>query len=76
MLHSFAILHSPTQDELVMMKTWIKDFVAFVNGDRSREYGTTKINEFKVATPDGKIRIQEDSRWNELLQLSYFFNGN
>jgi len=34
MLHSFAILHGPTQDELVMMKTWIKDFVAFVNGDR------------------------------------------
>ncbi|KAN0106329.1 alpha/beta-hydrolase [Hyaloscypha variabilis] len=54
---NFAILHGPTQDELVMMKTWIKDFVAFVNGDRSRE-------------------IQEDSRWNELLQLSYLFNGN
>jgi hypothetical protein len=59
-----------------MMQTWIKDLVAFVNDDRSREYGTTEVNEFKVATPDGKIRIQEDSRWDELLRLSYVFSGN
>jgi hypothetical protein len=74
--HTFAILHGPTPDELVMMETWSKDFVAFVNDDCSREYGTTDINEFKVATPEGKIRIQEDTRWNELLQLSYVFSGN
>ncbi len=59
-----------------MMEAWIKDFVAFVNDDRSREYGTTEINEFKVDTPDGRIRIQEDSRWSELLQLSYVFSGS
>jgi hypothetical protein len=59
-----------------MMQTWIKDLVAFVNDDRSREYGTTEVNEFKVATPDGKIKIQEDSRWDELLRLSYVFSGN
>ncbi|KAE9370532.1 alpha/beta-hydrolase [Stipitochalara longipes BDJ] len=60
---NFAILHGPTPDEHVMMQTWIKDLVAFVNNDRSREYGTTEINEFKVATQEGKIMIQEDSRW-------------
>jgi hypothetical protein len=59
-----------------MMQTWIKDLVAFVNDDRSREYGTTEVNEFKVATADGKIRIQEDNRWDELLQLSYVFSSN
>jgi hypothetical protein len=58
------------------MQTWIRDFVAFVNNDRSRGYGTTEINEFKVITPEGKIRIQEDNRWTDLLQLSYVFSVN
>jgi len=58
-----------------MMETWIEDLVAFVKCNRSREYGTKEINEFKVAR-DGKISIQKDCRWDELLQLSCVFSGN
>jgi hypothetical protein len=32
--------------------------------------------ELKVLTPEGGIEIQEDARWDKLLELSHIFAGN
>ncbi|RDW65604.1 hypothetical protein BP5796_10296 [Coleophoma crateriformis] len=66
----------PTDKERVLMERWNCDLVAFVNNERGHEYGTKSINEFKVATPEGSIEIQEDERWLDLLQLSEVFFGD
>jgi hypothetical protein len=57
----------------VLMKDWIRDLMAFVNDQREYKYGTKGIEDFKVATPEGKIEIEEDGRWKELLDLAEIF---
>ena len=57
------------------MKDWIRDLVALVGNESGYEYGTKRIDEFKVATADGKIEIQNDTRWSELLKLANIFSG-
>lgn len=56
------------------MHGWIRDLVAFVN-ESDHTYGTEKADEVKVATPEGRIEIQKDSRWSELLGLMEVFAG-
>jgi len=72
---SFSITHGPTADELVFMKGWIRDLVAFVNDEKEYKYGTAEIDDYKVATPEAKIEIQKDTRWKELLDLAKIFNS-
>ncbi|KAL3417649.1 hypothetical protein PVAG01_10659 [Phlyctema vagabunda] len=72
---NFSITHGPTERELVLMKDWIRDLVAFVGAEQEYRYGTNEIDEFKVATPEGKIEIQKDTRWKELLNLADVFSG-
>jgi uncharacterized protein YaiE (UPF0345 family) len=55
------------------MEGWIQSFVAFVNDDPEYEFGTHGIDEMKVATPEGKIEIQIDQRWDELDKLGEVF---
>ena len=50
-------------------------FGCFVNDEGEYKYGTKSIEEFKVATPEGKIEIQKDVRWKELLGLAEIFTG-
>ena len=69
-------MHGPTPDELKFMKDWIRDLIAFVGGDTEYKYGTTEIDDFKVATPEARIEIQKDTRWKELLELAQIFTGN
>ena len=54
------------------MEGWIEAFVAFVN-DKEYQYGTNSIDEMRVVTPEGKIEIQKDARWNELIKLGEVF---
>jgi hypothetical protein len=73
---TFAIMHGPTDKEMVLLKDWIQDLVAFVGGEEACEYGTKVMDDFKVATPEGEIEIQKDVRWKELLDLADIFAGN
>ena len=57
------------------MNDWIRDLVAFVNDEKNYSYGTQRIDEFKVMTPEKKIEIQKDARWSELLKLADHFSG-
>lgn len=68
-------MHGPTEQELVLMTDWIRDLVAFVGAENDHHYGPKEIDEFKVATPEGKIEIQKDTRWKELLELADIFSG-
>lgn len=59
------------------MKDWIRDLVALVGDEPGYVYGTTKIDDYKVAagTGEGGIRVQKDERWGELLELADVFSG-
>ncbi|KAG4433085.1 hypothetical protein IFR05_011425 [Cadophora sp. M221] len=72
---NFSILHGPTPAERVLMEYWVKDLVAFVNNDQEYSYGTTKIDQLKVMTPEKEIEVQKDTRWTELLRLADHFSG-
>lgn len=58
------------------MKDWIQILVAFVNNDESYEYGTNTVQEMKVATPQGRIEIRMDERWNELTKIGEILSGD
>lgn len=75
-LNSFAICHGPTTTERQLMEDWIGILVAFVNDDNSYEFGTTSVDQMKVMTPEGKIEVQPDGRWEELVKLGNIFAGN
>ncbi|KAJ5201004.1 hypothetical protein N7449_005807 [Penicillium cf. viridicatum] len=70
---NFSILHGPTGEERGLMEGWIQSFVAFVNDDPEYEFGTHQIDEMKVATAEGKIEVQKDQRWGELVKLGEIF---
>ncbi|KAL2852397.1 Alpha/Beta hydrolase protein [Aspergillus pseudoustus] len=72
---NYSIMHGPSQVEHKLMADWIRDLVAFVH-DEQYKYGTSKGDEVKVATPSGKIKIQTDPRWGELLDLMGVFTGS
>jgi hypothetical protein len=59
-----------------MMEDWVGILVAFVNDDHTYHFGTPSIQEFKVLTSEGGIEIQEDAKWEKLLELSHIFAGN
>ena len=58
------------------MKDWIQILVAFVNNDESYDYGTNTVQEIKVATPQGRIEIQLDERWDELTKIGEILSGD
>lgn len=72
---NFSIMHGPTEKERAFMEDWIEDLAAFVRGGDGYGFGTKSIDEFKVATPEGKIEVQKDERWGELLSLADVFAG-
>lgn len=55
------------------MQDWIGILVAFVNDDTAYDHGTKAEGEMKVATPEAKIEIQSDPRWDELVRLGEVF---
>lgn len=55
------------------MERWIEALVAFVNDDKGFEFGTTAIDEMRVATPECKIEVQKDLRWESLVKLGETF---
>ncbi|KAL3479092.1 Alpha/Beta hydrolase protein [Aspergillus californicus] len=73
---NYSIMHGPSQAERELMHKWIGDLVAFVNNETDYVYGTKKADEVKVATPTGKIEIEKDTRWAELLDLMEVFAGS
>lgn len=58
------------------MKDWIQILTAFVNDDKEYEFGTTSINQMKVMTPEGGIKILLDERWEELIKIGNIFADN
>lgn len=58
------------------MKDWIQMLTAFVNDDKRYKLGTTSIDQMKVMTPEAKIEIRSDERWEELVKLGRIFAGN
>jgi uncharacterized protein YaiE (UPF0345 family) len=58
------------------MKDWIQILTAFVNDDKGYKFGTTSNDQMKVMTAEGKIEIQPDERWEELVRLGNIFAGN
>lgn len=74
--NSFAICHGPTPAERQLMEDWIQILIAFVNDDKRYKLGTTSMDQMKVMTPEGKIEIRSDERWEELVKLGNMFAGN
>ncbi|KAL4965230.1 alpha/beta-hydrolase [Aspergillus stella-maris] len=70
---NFSITYGPTPDECVLMEGWIKNLVAFVNDDGEFGFGTRGIEEMKAVTPEGKIEVRKDERWEELLAVGEVF---
>lgn len=68
-------MHRPSGADRALMDDWIRDLAAFVKDERGYAYGTRSADEYKVMTPDGKIEVQKDPRWEGLLQLMDVFSG-
>lgn len=58
------------------MEDWIQILTAFVNDDKRYKFGMTSIDQMKVMTPEGKVEIRSDERWEELVKLGSIFAGN
>ncbi|KAL4976632.1 Alpha/Beta hydrolase protein [Aspergillus desertorum] len=71
--HNYSLMHGPTPAERQLMHAWIRDLAAFVNDESDYIYGTKEVDEVKVATPEGRIEIQKEPRWTELLDLLAVF---
>lgn len=55
------------------MQDWIKILVGLVQDDPNYTFGTTRPKDIKMATPEAKIEIRPDSRWEELVRLGEIF---
>lgn len=55
---NFSIMHGPTPKEKKLLEDWTSILVAFVNDDSSYRYGTSSIEEMKVATPECTIEVE------------------
>lgn len=55
------------------MGEWIKILVGFVQSDPDYQFGTKSERDLKVATPEAKIEILPDDRWDELVNLGDIF---
>ncbi|KAL4808355.1 Alpha/Beta hydrolase protein [Aspergillus unguis] len=73
---NYSLMHGPTPAERELMHKWIQDLVAFVNDEKGHVYGTKEADEVKVATAEGKIEIQKDERWTELLEFMKVLAGS
>ncbi|KAH8429220.1 uncharacterized protein LDX57_006887 [Aspergillus melleus] len=72
---NYSIMQGPTEAERQLMTDWIRDLSAFVGNEKGYDYGTKKEDEYKVITPEGKVEVQDDHRWKELLDLMNVFAG-
>lgn len=57
------------------MREWAQILVAFVNDDQEYDFGTKEKSQVKVITSEGRIEIQEDPRWDELIRRAQVFSG-
>lgn len=55
------------------MDDWIKILVEFVKSNPDYQFGTKTEKDLKVATPEAKIEILPDDRWDELVKLGEIF---
>lgn len=74
--NSFSICHGPTAAERRLLEDWIQILAAFVNDDNRYKFGTTSIDQMKVMTPEGRVEIRPDERWEELVKLGGIFAGS
>ncbi|KAF6810105.1 hypothetical protein CSOJ01_06517 [Colletotrichum sojae] len=72
---NFSLCHGPNATERKLLDDWIRTLVAFVQADETFTFGTSSIKEMKVMTPEGKIELRPDERWNELVGLGKIFAG-
>ncbi|RDW93370.1 Carboxylic ester hydrolase [Aspergillus mulundensis] len=70
---NFSICYGPTSGERKLMEDWIENLVAFVNDKQEFEFGTKTAQEMKVVTPEGRIEVRSDERWEELLRIGEMF---
>ncbi|KAJ4051220.1 hypothetical protein NW756_003631 [Fusarium oxysporum] len=73
---NFTITHGPAEVERKLMEDWIQVLCAFVKGDNAYDYGTQLVDDIKVITPEGIIRVQKDDRWEELIDIGRIFSGS
>lgn len=57
------------------MSAWIHDLCAFIHGIDGYSYGTSSPEQYKVMTGEGKIAIQNDPKWAELIGVMDLFSG-
>lgn len=74
--HSFSIMHGPTEIERVFMDRWIGTLVAFVRNEADYDHGTRTAREVVMATPEAKVEIRLDPRWDELVKLGQLFGSS
>ncbi|KAG5787748.1 hypothetical protein H9Q69_013192 [Fusarium xylarioides] len=72
---NYSITHGPTPAERDLMDAWVRDLRAFVNDEEGYIYGTELTTEYKVMQPQGTIAIEQDGRWEELLQVMDIFSA-
>lgn len=58
------------------MDEWIEILVAFVNDDKTYNFGTKSAAEMKVATSDATVNIEHDEQWEKLAALGDVFAGS
>ena len=65
-------MHGPTEKERHLMEDWIAPLVAFVK-DEPFDFGTRTIEDQRVLTPDGRIVVEQDARWEDLTRLGHTY---
>ncbi|KAJ5979556.1 hypothetical protein N7481_006854 [Penicillium waksmanii] len=72
---NYSITHGPNPSELQLMSAWIQDLRAFIHGEKGYDYGTSAPEQYKVMTDEGKIVVQNDTKWEELIGAMDLFSG-
>ncbi|CAI7647631.1 unnamed protein product [Penicillium viridicatum] len=72
---NYSLTHGPTTEERKLMSAWIHDLCAFIHGIDGYSYGTSSPEQYKVMTGEGKIAIQNDPKWAELIGVMDLFSG-
>ncbi|KHN93994.1 Carboxylesterase, type B [Metarhizium album ARSEF 1941] len=73
-LWNYSINQLPAEEERKMLDAWVKILVAFVGGDDDFDFGTRTMDEVKVQTKNGDIKVEKDTRYDELGRLGAMFS--
>lgn len=58
------------------MQKWIDTLVALVKDEADYDHGTESVKELVMATPEAKIEVCLDPRWDELVKLGEIFGSS